>query len=217
MRLSVIGMLLKSTLLFVYRTRISPAFQLSCVNKMSNGQKSIPKPTSALQAAEQDLKSALNIVAKPNHNPDESKPRKKILRLVRKKTTGAVENDQTLSSSSSASSSITTNSNSIKQSSSAVPQPKAHIDDMVVDSGINDNNDIDSTASNEFNDLNVSANTKKAINTKMKYKTMTPVQSASIPAILDGHDVVVKAKTGTGKTLAFLIPAIDVSNTSHLL
>jgi DEAD/DEAH box helicase len=40
---------------------------------------------------------------------------------------------------------------------------------------------------------------------------MTQVQAESIPMILKGEDCFVKARTGTGKTLAFLIPAIEVS------
>ena len=40
---------------------------------------------------------------------------------------------------------------------------------------------------------------------------MTQVQAESIPMILKGGDCFVKARTGTGKTLAFLIPAIEVS------
>lgn len=61
-----------------------------------------------------------------------------------------------------------------------------------------------------FDSLHVCENTKKAIATVMKYQFMTPVQQQSIPVVLDGKDVFVKAKTGTGKTLAFLIPAIEV-------
>lgn len=57
-----------------------------------------------------------------------------------------------------------------------------------------DDSEIASNASNEFNDLDISANTKKAIVTQLKYKTMTPVQTASIPVILEGKDVVVKGK-----------------------
>jgi superfamily II DNA/RNA helicase len=38
---------------------------------------------------------------------------------------------------------------------------------------------------------------------------MTAVQESSIDSILAGQDHVVKAKTGTGKTIAFLAPAID--------
>ena len=41
---------------------------------------------------------------------------------------------------------------------------------------------------------------------------MTPVQAESIPFILSGKDIFAKAKTGTGKTLAFLIPGIEVEH-----
>src|SRR5579872_2325595 len=37
----------------------------------------------------------------------------------------------------------------------------------------------------------------------------TPVQAAAIPQALDGKDVLATAQTGTGKTLAFLIPIIE--------
>src|SRR5271165_6212211 len=37
----------------------------------------------------------------------------------------------------------------------------------------------------------------------------TPVQSAAIPQALAGKDVLATAQTGTGKTLAFLIPVIE--------
>merc|ERR1719453_1624461 len=39
---------------------------------------------------------------------------------------------------------------------------------------------------------------------------MTPVQAETLPVIIRGTDVLAKAKTGTGKTLAFLIPSIEV-------
>ncbi|SGY45300.1 BQ5605_C001g00271 [Microbotryum silenes-dioicae] len=38
----------------------------------------------------------------------------------------------------------------------------------------------------------------------------TPVQEATLPVILTGVDVLAQAKTGTGKTLAFLIPSIEL-------
>jgi superfamily II DNA/RNA helicase len=41
------------------------------------------------------------------------------------------------------------------------------------------------------------------------YQFCTDVQEAAIPAILSGKDVVVKARTGTGKTLGFLIPGFE--------
>jgi hypothetical protein len=61
-----------------------------------------------------------------------------------------------------------------------------------------------------FNSLDVSENTKRAIAEVMKYQNMTQVQVQSIPEIIKGVDAFVKARTGTGKTLAFLIPAIEV-------
>ncbi|XP_020105931.1 DEAD-box ATP-dependent RNA helicase 26-like [Ananas comosus] len=42
------------------------------------------------------------------------------------------------------------------------------------------------------------------------YEKMTQVQEATLPVILGGDDVLAKAKTGTGKTVAFLLPAIEV-------
>ncbi len=45
--------------------------------------------------------------------------------------------------------------------------------------------------------------------TYKNYSIPTPVQAGAIPAILDGHDVIGIANTGTGKTAAFLIPLIN--------
>ena len=45
-----------------------------------------------------------------------------------------------------------------------------------------------------------------------RFTTPTPVQAAAIPQALAGKDVLATAQTGTGKTLAFLIPAME-----HLL
>jgi ATP-dependent RNA helicase RhlE len=42
-----------------------------------------------------------------------------------------------------------------------------------------------------------------------QFVTPTPVQEAAIPVALEGNDVVATAQTGTGKTLAFLIPVIE--------
>nr|GFC96125.1 DEAD-box ATP-dependent RNA helicase 31-like [Tanacetum cinerariifolium] len=40
------------------------------------------------------------------------------------------------------------------------------------------------------------------------YEKMTIVQEATLPVILQGKDVLAKARTGTGKTVAFLLPSI---------
>ena len=44
---------------------------------------------------------------------------------------------------------------------------------------------------------------------RMGLKTLTPVQSATLPPLIEGKDVVAKARTGTGKTVAFLIPTLE--------
>lgn len=43
-----------------------------------------------------------------------------------------------------------------------------------------------------------------------KFTTLTPIQEGAIPPALEGKDVIGTAQTGTGKTLAFLIPLIEM-------
>ncbi|KAK3688572.1 P-loop containing nucleoside triphosphate hydrolase protein [Podospora appendiculata] len=49
----------------------------------------------------------------------------------------------------------------------------------------------------------------RSITEGMGYETMSEVQAATVNASLDGKDIVAQAKTGTGKTLAFLVPTIQ--------
>ncbi|KAM3600399.1 uncharacterized protein V6R79_022731 [Siganus canaliculatus] len=44
---------------------------------------------------------------------------------------------------------------------------------------------------------------------KKGYKVPTPIQRKTVPVILDGKDVVAMARTGSGKTAAFLIPMFE--------
>jgi len=60
-----------------------------------------------------------------------------------------------------------------------------------------------------FGDLPVSNETRKALAQGFGYEYMTRVQAATIHPMLKRRDVVARAKTGTGKTLAFLVPIIE--------
>ena len=55
----------------------------------------------------------------------------------------------------------------------------------------------------------ISEGTLRAIDEVMGYPTMTQVQEQALPICAAGGDVVAKAKTGTGKTLAFMVPCVD--------
>jgi superfamily II DNA/RNA helicase len=44
----------------------------------------------------------------------------------------------------------------------------------------------------------------------MRFEDMTPIQEKCIPEILDGHDVLGVAQTGTGKTAAYLLPILSM-------
>ncbi|XP_069569877.1 ATP-dependent RNA helicase DDX54 [Brachyistius frenatus] len=44
---------------------------------------------------------------------------------------------------------------------------------------------------------------------KKGYKVPTPIQRKAVPVILDGKDVVAMARTGSGKTAAFLVPMFE--------
>lgn len=46
---------------------------------------------------------------------------------------------------------------------------------------------------------------------QMGFLSPTEVQSKTIPIVMDGKDIVVRSKTGSGKTGAFLIPIINNS------
>jgi ATP-dependent RNA helicase RhlE len=59
-----------------------------------------------------------------------------------------------------------------------------------------------------FSELSLSPSLKERLTTA-RFSTPTPVQAAAIPQALDGKDVIATAQTGTGKTLAFLIPVME--------
>jgi ATP-dependent RNA helicase RhlE len=62
-----------------------------------------------------------------------------------------------------------------------------------------------------FSELEISPSMQERL-AALQFAIPTPVQAAAIPAALAGKDILATAQTGTGKTLAFLIPIIE-----HLL
>src|SRR5215813_5582347 len=59
-----------------------------------------------------------------------------------------------------------------------------------------------------FSELSVSPSLKARLKAA-KFSMPTPVQAAAIPQALAGKDVIATSQTGTGKTLAFLVPGIE--------
>ncbi len=59
-----------------------------------------------------------------------------------------------------------------------------------------------------FSELPISQYLKERL-LSARFTVPTPVQAAAIPPALEGKDVLATAQTGTGKTLAFLIPVIE--------
>ena len=62
-----------------------------------------------------------------------------------------------------------------------------------------------------FNELNLSEELLRAVD-ELGFSEMTEIQAQSIPLLLQGRDVVGRSNTGTGKTAAFGIPAVESIN-----
>ena len=60
-----------------------------------------------------------------------------------------------------------------------------------------------------FDSLKLLDETQSALR-DMGFETLTEIQARSIPPLLRGLDVLAQAKTGSGKTLSFLIPAVEL-------
>ena len=58
-----------------------------------------------------------------------------------------------------------------------------------------------------FDELKLAPAILKAVH-EQGYETPTPIQAQAIPAVLEGHDLLGGAQTGTGKTAAFTLPLL---------
>ncbi|KAL9094897.1 MAG: hypothetical protein Q9165_002846 [Trypethelium subeluteriae] len=66
----------------------------------------------------------------------------------------------------------------------------------------------DGVDTSAWHHLHLSPETLSSLS-QLKFSKPTPIQSASIPEICSGHDLIGKASTGSGKTLAFAIPIME--------
>jgi len=61
----------------------------------------------------------------------------------------------------------------------------------------------------QFNELNLHPHFVQVVS-ELGYTEPTPVQTAVIPLLLEGCDVIAQAQTGTGKTAAFALPILQI-------
>ena len=66
----------------------------------------------------------------------------------------------------------------------------------------------DSLSDSTFDSLDLHTPLHRAVKEVFKFERMTLVQQLAIPICFTDVDVVAKARTGTGKTLGFLLPAL---------
>ena len=60
----------------------------------------------------------------------------------------------------------------------------------------------------KFSELSLNDEVLEALDA-MRFEECTPIQEKSIPVILEGHDLIAVAQTGTGKTAAYLLPILN--------
>lgn len=65
-----------------------------------------------------------------------------------------------------------------------------------------------------FESLNLHPSILRAIE-EAGYTSPTPIQSQAIPEVISGRDLLASAQTGTGKTAAFTLPALNLLATPH--
>lgn len=68
--------------------------------------------------------------------------------------------------------------------------------------------EVQETKNMRFEDLGLNDKILKAIN-ELGFEEPSKIQKEAIPVVLEGHDVIGQAQTGTGKTLAFGAPVLN--------
>ena len=73
---------------------------------------------------------------------------------------------------------------------------------------------VERLGQSNFNSLSLNKSLVRALS-EAGYKTPTPIQMQAIPKVIEGHDLLAIAQTGTGKTAAFSLPILDHINSSQ--
>jgi ATP-dependent RNA helicase DeaD len=71
--------------------------------------------------------------------------------------------------------------------------------------------DAEQAAVAGFDTMRLGAGSFRALQ-RMGITTPTPIQAEAIPALLDGRDVIAQARTGSGKTIGFGLPAVEFAD-----
>ena len=77
-------------------------------------------------------------------------------------------------------------------------------------------NDFPKSTTQAFANLNLDSAILRAIE-ESGYTNPTAIQAQAIPVITEGNDLMASAQTGTGKTAAFMLPALNLLATPHAL
>jgi ATP-dependent RNA helicase DDX24/MAK5 len=102
-----------------------------------------------------------------------------------------------------------------KKKENATPQSGEYMDgESTVFEALGEDNLDDDFDVSAWMPLELSPESLLAIS-KLKFSRPTSIQSAAIPEIMSGHDVIGKASTGSGKTLAFGIPIVETYLALH--
>ena len=95
-----------------------------------------------------------------------------------------------------------------------IPVPQANDEGKHCPHPLNSSYLIGYFSSIKLSELPLSEPTQKAIK-ELGFDKATEIQARSVPHILNGRDVLGQAKTGSGKTMAYMIPAVEMLRRAH--
>lgn len=94
----------------------------------------------------------------------------------------------------------------------AVPRHEGQSSEKIAEAAAERSHAVEKTIPpvTDYRELHLNPHIVSAIESDFKFSELTAIQSRCIPAALQGRDLLAEAKTGAGKTLAFLIPMVEI-------